>query len=111
MTVRLATYRLPRLTYSTPENHDYQKEANHYVHYSGTDEYDPIMANVHERVKNHSRVMRKHYGKRDGLMPLIKMEYDELIADHADGDAYEIEKELYDLAVACICAISEMKSM
>lgn len=50
-------------------------------------------------------------GAVGGLMSIVEMEYKELMTEKADGSHHGIEKELTDLAAACICALRKMKSM
>ena len=49
--------------------------------------------------------------ERDSHYQIVEMEYKELMTEKADGSHHGIEKELTDLAAACICALRKMKSM
>lgn len=44
-------------------------------------------------------------------MSVVEMEYKELMDHKASGSRSGMEKELTDLAAACICALHKMKSM
>ena len=44
-------------------------------------------------------------------LPRIEMEYKELMEKKAYGSRAGIEKELTDLAAACICALKKIKHM
>lgn len=69
------------------------------------------MAEVHERMVEHPSTWHDYLGKTDGMMSIIEMEYKELMEKKAYGSRAGIEKELTDLAAACICALKKIKHM
>ena len=79
--------------------------------YDRDHEHDAVMGSVIERTKHYPKTWDAHIDKPGGLMSIVEMEYKELMTEKADGSHHGIEKELTDLAAACICALRKMKSM
>lgn len=98
----LPRVRLPRITYG---------ESEHERHHKRDHEYDSVMAEVHERMVEHPSTWHNYLDKTDGMMSIVEMEYKELMEKKASGSRAGIEKELTDLAAACICALKKIKHM
>ena len=108
--IKIAGYKLPRIHLprivigsDKEKDHDGYRYADH--------EHDTAMGNVHERIKNPPHTWEAYHDKPGGLMAIVEMEYKELMAEKAESSKHGIEKELTDLAAACICALKKMKSM
>ncbi|UGL62517.1 hypothetical protein JLBYU41_66 [Escherichia phage JLBYU41] len=107
MKIRVAGYHLPRVHLprvvigGKDNDGDYDRDHEH----------DSVMGSVIERTKHHPKTWDAHIDKPGGLMSIVEMEYKELMTEKADGSHHGIEKELTDLAAACICALRKMKSM
>ena len=107
MKIRYAGYKIPRihlprvLIGSDDHDDDYERDSKH----------DSVIGSVMERTKHYPKTWDAHIDKPGGLMSIVEMEYKELITEKADGSHHGIEKELTDLAAACICALRKMKSM
>lgn len=98
----LPRVRLPRITYGESD-HDRNHKRYH--------EDDSVMAEVHERMVEHPSTWYEYLGKTDGMISIIEMEYRELMEKKSYGSRADIEKELTDLAAACICALKKLKHM
>ena len=107
MKIRVAGYHLPSVHLPRVENggkgHDGDYDREH--------EHDSVMGSVIARTKHYPKTWDAHIDKPGGLMSIVEMEYKELMTEKADGSHHGIEKELTDLAAACICALRKMKSM
>lgn len=108
--IKIAGYRmprihLPRIVIGSDE------EKDHDDYHSRTHEHDPVMADVHGRVSKPPHTWQAYRDKPGGMMEIVEMEYKELMAEKATTSKSGIEKELTDLAAACICALHKMKSM
>ncbi|QHR65790.1 hypothetical protein H1N92_gp75 [Escherichia phage aaroes] len=107
MKILVAGYHLPRVhlprVVIEGNGHDRDYDRDH--------EHDAVMGSVIERTKHHPKTWDAHIDKPGGLMSIVEMEYKELMTEKADGSHHGIEKELTDLAAACICALRKMKSM
>lgn len=106
MKIRYAGYKiprihLPRVSIGNDDHDDYERDSKH----------DSVMGSVMERTKHYPKTWDAHIDKPGGLMSIVEMEYKELMTEKADGSHHGIEKELTDLAAACICALRKMKSM
>lgn len=78
----------------------------HHDQYAG--EYGSAMARVKERLHKHPSTWAAHGTSKSGLMAIVAMEYQELMEAKASGDEKHIEKELCDLAAACIRAYEHL---
>lgn len=107
MKILVAGYHLPRVHLPRVviggNSHDRDYDRDH--------EHDAVMGSVIERTKHYPKTWDAHIDKPGGLMSIVEMEYKELMTEKADGSHHGIEKELTDLAAACICALRKMKSM
>lgn len=107
MKILVAGYHLPRVHLPRVviggNGHDGDYDRDH--------EHDAVMGSVLERTKHYPKTWDAHIDKPGGLMSIVEMEYKELMTEKADGSHHGIEKELTDLAAACICALRKMKSM
>lgn len=107
MKIRVAGYHLPSvhlpLVVIGGNGYDGDYDRDH--------EHDSVMGSVIERTKHYPKAWDAHIDKPGGLMSIVEMEYKELMTEKADGSHHGIEKELTDLAAACICALRKMKSM
>lgn len=92
---------LPRISIGGKHDRDHDRN----------DEYDSIMEHVESRAKHYPKTWDSHIGKSGGRMAIVEMEYSELMSVKSSGSHAEIERELLDLAAACICALHKMKSM
>lgn len=107
MKILVAGYHLPRVHLprvvigGNVNDRDYDRDHEH----------DAVMGSVIERTKHYPKTLDAHIDKPGGLMSIVEMEYKELMTEKADGSHHGIEKELTDLAAACICALRKMKSM
>lgn len=109
MNIKIAGYRLPRVL--LPRLVIKTGEKDHDDYHSGDHEYGAAMADVHERIKYPPQTWAAYHDKPGGLMSVVEMEYKELMDHKASGSRSGMEKELTDLAAACICALHKMKSM
>lgn len=69
------------------------------------------MKEVADRMEDHPKTWDAYIDQPGGMMSIVEMEYSELMEKKADGSRAGIEKELTDLAAACICALNKMKTM
>lgn len=69
---------------------------------------DHVMDLVRERMADHPQTWDEYKGKSDGAHSIIDMEYRELIEKRSSGSRSGIEKELTDLAAACMYALKKM---
>ncbi|QIN92515.1 hypothetical protein [Phage NBSal001] len=108
--IKIAGYSIPRihLPRIVIGSHEDKKHDDH--HY-GDHEHGSAMADVHERISKPPHTWKEYQDKPGGLISIVEMEYKELMAEKADSSKSGIEKELTDLAAACICALKKMKSM
>lgn len=106
MKIRIAGYKLPKI--ALPRVVIGSHEDKHHDDYHLRDhEHDSIMGNVHERISNPPHTWAAHYDKPGGMMAIVEMEYKELMDRKESGAKAGIEKELTDLAAACICALKK----
>jgi hypothetical protein len=94
MKMKIISYRMPRV--SMP------------VIVIGGHDDDHVMDLVRDRMADHPHTWDEYKGKSDGAHSIIDMEYRELIEKRSSGSRAGIEKELTDLAAACIYALKEM---
>lgn len=87
---------LPRLVIKE-KRHDRSTDRDH--------EHDPIIRRIEHTI---SRRPESWSGYSD-LTGAVIMEYGEFMTCRSDGDQDGMERELIELAAACICAIKEMK--
>lgn len=81
----------------------------HHDSYAG--EHGTTMAHVKSRMENPPHTWAAYHDKPGGMMSIVEMEYRELMEKKTEGSTSGIEKELTDLAAACICALKKMKAM
>lgn len=91
---------LPRI--SIDNNRDEHKD----VH-----DHDPIVSHVKRRVNDPPESWESYSDSKSGAMSIVEMEYNELMAKKSEGSHAGMEKELTDLAAACISALHKFKSM
>lgn len=77
--------------------------------YSG--KHGTTMAHVQGRMENPPHTWAAYHDKPGGMMSIVEMEYRELMEAKTEGVHSAIEKELTDLAAACMCALKKMKAM
>lgn len=65
----------------------------------------PAMAEVRERLANPPATWRAYAGHSGAMMAIVEMEYKELMAAREGGTSKDVEKELTDLAAACLNAL------
>lgn len=108
--IKIAGYKMPRIHLSRVVIGSHEEKDHDSYHY-GSHEHGAVMADVHERISNPPRTWEAYHDKPGGMMSIVEMEYKELMTEKADSSKHGIEKELTDLAAACICALKKMKSM
>lgn len=120
--IKIATYglpkvRVPKIHIALPyykvgrDDDEYEEEKHHDGISSRSHESVSVMADVHERMEYPPHTWASYDGKPGGMMAIVEMEYRELMECKAEGHKAGIEKELTDLAAACLCALEKMKSM
>ena len=108
--VRLPTIALPHLVYKSNEHHKEEYRERDKLH-AGDHESMAVMADVHQRMEQPPSTWAAYSSKSGGMMSIVEMEYRELMEKKAEGSHTGVEKELTDLAAACICALKKMKAM
>ncbi|HAK2374335.1 TPA: hypothetical protein H1940_004767 [Salmonella enterica] len=108
--IKIAGYRMPRIHLPRIVIGSHE-EKDHYGYHSRAHEHVSAMAGVHERISNPPHTWEAYHDKPGGMMSIVEMEYKELMEMKEGGSRHKIEKELEDLAAACICALEKMKSM
>lgn len=108
--IKIAGYRMPRINLPRIVIGSHEGK-DHDGYHSRTHEHGSAMADVHERISNPPHTWEAYHDKPGGMMSIVEMEYKELMAEKANSSKHGIEKELTDLAAACICALKKMKSM
>lgn len=106
MKIYLPRQKLPRVTMariSFGGGDSEHEELDHKHHHA--------MKKVAHRMEDHPKTWDSYIDQPGGMMSIVEMEYSELMEKKADGSLAGIEKELTDLAAACICALSKMKNM
>lgn len=88
------------------KSHSFDMEGLHHEQHAG--EYGSALARVKERLHKHPSTWVAHGTSKSGLMAIVAMEYQELMEAKASGDEKHIEKELCDLAAACIRAYEHL---
>ncbi|UPT52982.1 hypothetical protein [Hafnia phage yong3] len=92
-------------------HHGHHPHMAGYHHDSYAREHGSIMAAIEARMENPPHTWAAHHGKAGGMMSIVEMEYMELMDAKSSGSKHSIEKELADLAAACMCALKKMKDM
>lgn len=98
-------------------HHYHHGHHGHHPHMTGVhhdsyaSEHGSVMATIKERMENPPHTWASYHGKPGGMMSIVEMEYTELMDAKSSGSKHSIEKELTDLAAACMCAIKKMKDM
>lgn len=108
MSIRIGGYRLPRvaiprITISTGDkDHDksYDRDTRHHA----------ILSTIDERAKDHPSTWDQYIDQPGGMMEIVEMEYAELMEQKSASSRHGVEKELTDLAAACLCALKKMKA-
>lgn len=108
MSIRISGYRLPRIAipritiHTGDKDHDqsYDRDARHHA----------ILSAIDERAKNHPSTWEQYIDQQGGMMDIVAMEYAELMEQRSAGSIHGLEKELTDLAAACLCALKKMKA-
>lgn len=98
--MRLLTFNAPRVHFPVIRIGDKNDDKS-------TDEYHEAMADVKHHIKSNPETWRS----RSSLMAIIEMEYSELMTAKSDGSKSKIERELAELAAACVCELHRLKSM
>lgn len=90
----------------------YHHTHHHHHHRGGEEGYvpvsNPVVEAVHARLENPPATWSAYAGHPNSVMAIIDMEHQELAYAKASGDPVAIEKELVDLAAACICALNAL---
>ena len=102
MHIKLIGYSIPHMRLAVITHGDGDK-CDHYG------EHGHIMQRVHKRAKDYPATWREHLAKPGGHMEIVAMEYSELMTQRSGGTREGVEKELTDLAAACICALKHMR--
>lgn len=103
MHIKLIGYSIPHMRLAVIRHGDDDK-CEHYG------EHGEVMQRVHSRAKHHPSTWREYIDKPGGHMEIVAMEYGELMTQRSSGTREGIEKELTDLAAACVCALKYMRS-
>lgn len=108
MKIYLPRQKLPRVTMARitfgDDGSEHEEPDHKHKHHQA-------MKEVADRMEDHPKTWDAYIDQPGGMMSIVEMEYSELMEKKADGSRAGIEKELTDLAAACICALNKMKTM
>lgn len=100
-------YKLPRLTLPTIRI----GERDHYGDKDHDSGYEPIIKRICDRIDHHPDSWKPYILGGESMVGAVEMEYGEMMDYRQRGDLNGVERELVDIAAACMVALKRMKRM